>query len=67
MSFVVEVTYGTRKHQAYATVPERESAEKLKEVAISKGYKDATVVTEADFLARQNQVGRSQAGTRRAA
>lgn len=44
----VVVTYGTRKGAIYASVPCRESAEKLKTVAISLGYRDARVVKAPD-------------------
>lgn len=48
-NWVVEVTYGTRKHSVYATVPSRDSAEKLKACAIGLGYADARVIDEESF------------------
>lgn len=39
----VVVTYGNRRNQTYAQVPSRESAEKLREVALTLNYHDARV------------------------
>lgn len=47
--FVVEVTYGTRPMMPFATVAKREWAEALKTFAVSKGYRDAQIVTEKEF------------------
>lgn len=56
----VMVTYGTCLNQTYARVPCRESAEKLKALAVSKGYDDARVVRddEAQKIISQSQGAR---------
>lgn len=52
--YVVAVTYWSPKHgkmpnQEYAAVPDLETANKLKEIAVSKGYYDARVLTRPEF------------------
>ena len=54
--FVVEVTYGTRKHQVYAEVPTRDSAAKLQATAIGLGYTDATIVPAKEFYEKQAEI-----------
>ncbi len=59
MSYVVEVTYGTRRHMVFAESPDLEGAQKLKELAIERKYFDAKIIPKKDFLKAQAQGGRS--------
>lgn len=53
--WIVEVTYGTRPHSIYASVPSQESAEKLREAALKLGYRDAKVVSAEEFYKAQEE------------
>lgn len=62
--WVVQVTYGTwQTPQWYARTKDYKSAEKLCEAALERGYKDAKIVTEADFQATVNTARRSPTST----
>lgn len=61
--YCVTVTYGNcMPHQKFASsIVNREDAEKLKELAISKGYRDAEVKPETDFHSFLQKKRRGQA------
>ncbi len=61
MPLVIEVTYGTREHQVYATVPDlangdvdNVTANALKVGAKERGYSDARIINEKDFRQAQD-------------
>lgn len=49
--FVVQVRLGNGRLRQYASVPEKAAADKLRTAAKKRGYRDAKVVTAADFQA----------------
>lgn len=49
--YVVQVTLGNGRLRQYASVPSRIQADKLRTAAKKRGYRDAKVVTAADFQA----------------
>ncbi len=66
--YMVVVTYGTRMHQPYASgIPNRRDAEALRHCAVSRGYLDARIESEADFRAAQEASRASAARARQAA
>jgi hypothetical protein len=52
-SWVVVVTRGTQHFSPYAIVPHHPTAQRLCEVAISLGYRDATVMRYTEFAAKR--------------
>lgn len=48
-SYIIDVTYGTRKHQVYAEPVTLDDAQKLLIGAKERGYKDAKIVTRKEF------------------
>ena len=57
MAYVIEVTYGTRRHQVFAESPDMEGAQRLKQLAIEKKYSDAKIIPKKDFLKEQGYGG----------
>lgn len=52
MAYCIVATYGNTTPVRWCSgVPKREDAEKLKEVAIGKGFRDATIWTEKEYRA----------------
>jgi hypothetical protein len=63
-SYVVAVTYGTRRDVRWASgIKTAKTAIALRKAAIAKGFTDATILLEGDFLAEGGAEGaRSEAG-----